>query len=68
MRLLSSPLTQEDQETGREERFKLVSGWIVHFAFTAGTEYDVSNGGGWKRADGLILMAINLWRALCHRR
>lgn len=65
MRLLSSPVTHGDQEVTREERFKLVSGWGVHCAFITGTEYDVSNGGGWKHADDLILMEVGL-QAFCH--
>ena len=66
VRLLSSPATHGDQGVSREESFKLVSGWIVHCAFIAGTEYGLSNGGGWKHAEGLILMGIGL-QAFCHR-
>lgn len=67
MRLLGSPVTQGDQEVVREERFKMVSSRIIHCAWIVRTEYGLSNGGGWKHADCLILMegafatAVNVW-------
>ena len=66
MCLLNSPVTGGDQEVVREERFKMVSGGIVHCACMARTECDLSNGGGWKHADCLILMESGL-QAFCHR-
>lgn len=66
MRLLSSPATHGEEEVTREERFKLVSRGTVHCEFIGETEYDLSNGGGWKHAVGLILMETDL-QAFCHR-
>ena len=66
MRLLDSPVIQGDQGVVREERFKVVSSRIIHCACMARIEYDLSNVGGWKHADFLILMEGSL-QALCHR-
>lgn len=63
VRLLSSPVTQGDEEMVREEGFKMVSGGIFHCASVERTKYGLRNEGGWKHGCCLILMGVAFRRS-----